>query len=134
MTPGKGGSQNTEPTEQPGANLNNDQTSEGFICPQCMKSHNSAEELFKHYDLFHETGDLPSHVAPTREDLTMLRQEVQDLHVSLKEERWFSGELKKELDKVQGHLKQVIPLEYYDYYPCDPCDVIWPEAQGYLNT
>lgn len=26
-----------------------------------------------------------------------------------KEERWFSGELKKELDKVQGHLKQVIP-------------------------
>lgn len=23
------------------------------------------------------------------------------------EERWFSGELKKELDKVQGHLKQV---------------------------
>lgn len=71
----------------------------------------------------------------------MLRQEVQDLHASLKvkssfwtkqkcvyllfyvmhiddslcvfspdkEERWFSGELKKELDKVQGHLKQVIP-------------------------
>ncbi|KAG7279015.1 hypothetical protein CRUP_001956, partial [Coryphaenoides rupestris] len=50
MTPGKGGSQNPESTEQPGANLNNEQTSE--------------------------------------------------------EERWFSGELKKELDKVQGHLKQ----------------------------
>ena len=26
------------------------------------------------------------------------------------EERWFSGELKKELDKVQGQLKQVIPF------------------------
>lgn len=85
-----------------------------------MKSHNSAEELFKHYELFHDTGDLPAHVAPTRwditdvviitkslitqctwqdftlcifvnelfppsrEDLTMLRQEVQDLHASLK--------------------------------------------------
>lgn len=82
-----------------------------------MKSHNSAEELFKHYELFHDTGDLPAHVAPTRwvvtelkiklmsvigdvslpvfyiasgflfpwrEDLSMLRQEVQDLHASLK--------------------------------------------------
>uniref|UniRef100_A0A8C5A831 Early endosome antigen 1 n=1 Tax=Gadus morhua TaxID=8049 RepID=A0A8C5A831_GADMO len=92
QTPGIGGSQNAESSEQqPGANLNNEQTSEGFICPQCMKSHNSAEELFKHYDLFHDTGDLPSNM----------------------EERWFSGELKKELDKVQGHLKQVIPLGYY---------------------
>uniref|UniRef100_A0A7N9AMV8 Early endosome antigen 1 n=1 Tax=Mastacembelus armatus TaxID=205130 RepID=A0A7N9AMV8_9TELE len=105
QTPGKGGSQNAE-SEQPSTDLNNDQTSEGFICPQCMKSHNSAEELFKHYELFHDTGDIPAHMAPTREDLTMLRQEVQDLHASLKEERWFSGELKKELDKVQGQLKQ----------------------------
>uniref|UniRef100_A0A8C2ZJA6 Early endosome antigen 1 n=1 Tax=Cyclopterus lumpus TaxID=8103 RepID=A0A8C2ZJA6_CYCLU len=129
QTPGKGGSQNAE-SEQPSTDLNHDQTSEvtwtdtliiewlspmvcfcvqGFICPQCMKSHNSAEELFKHYELFHDTGDLPAHMAPTREDLTMLRQEVQDLHVTLKEEKWFSEELKKELDKVQGQLKQVIP-------------------------
>lgn len=42
---------------------------QGFICPQCMKSHNSAEELFKHYELFHDTGDLPAHVAPTRWDM-----------------------------------------------------------------
>ncbi|KAM9771069.1 uncharacterized protein ACBT44_004555 isoform 2-T4 [Syngnathus typhle] len=41
-----------------------------------------------------------------REDRSRLRQEVQDLHTSVKEERWFSGELKKELDKVQGDLKQ----------------------------
>uniref|UniRef100_A0A7N8XFN7 Early endosome antigen 1 n=1 Tax=Mastacembelus armatus TaxID=205130 RepID=A0A7N8XFN7_9TELE len=129
-------------SEQPSTDLNNDQTSEvtwmvlfcllksyccmvmtlmvyfciqGFICPQCMKSHNSAEELFKHYELFHDTGDIPAHMAPTREDLTMLRQEVQDLHASLKEERWFSGELKKELDKVQGQLKQVIPLRYLTF-------------------
>uniref|UniRef100_A0A6Q2XIV5 Early endosome antigen 1 n=1 Tax=Esox lucius TaxID=8010 RepID=A0A6Q2XIV5_ESOLU len=88
-----GGSQNTE-SDQPTADLNNDQTSEGFICPQCMKSHNSAEELFKHYELYHDSGEQLSNPAPGRYD-----------H-SGSEERWFSGELKKELDKVQGHLKQ----------------------------
>uniref|UniRef100_A0A6Q2WX61 Early endosome antigen 1 n=1 Tax=Esox lucius TaxID=8010 RepID=A0A6Q2WX61_ESOLU len=93
QTPGKGGSQNTE-SDQPTADLNNDQTSEGFICPQCMKSHNSAEELFKHYELYHDSGEQLSNPAPGRYD-----------H-SGSEERWFSGELKKELDKVQGHLKQ----------------------------
>uniref|UniRef100_A0A6Q2YX54 Early endosome antigen 1 n=1 Tax=Esox lucius TaxID=8010 RepID=A0A6Q2YX54_ESOLU len=66
----------------------------GFICPQCMKSHNSAEELFKHYELYHDSGEQLSNPAPGRYD-----------H-SGSEERWFSGELKKELDKVQGHLKQ----------------------------
>uniref|UniRef100_A0A4W5K3W3 Early endosome antigen 1 n=1 Tax=Hucho hucho TaxID=62062 RepID=A0A4W5K3W3_9TELE len=104
QTPGKGGSQNSE-SDQPSADLNNDQTSEGFICPQCMKSHNSAEELFKHYELYHDSGDQPSHMGPGREDFMLLRQELQELQTSLKEERWFSGELKKELDKVQGHLK-----------------------------
>uniref|UniRef100_A0A8D0DEE1 Early endosome antigen 1 n=1 Tax=Sander lucioperca TaxID=283035 RepID=A0A8D0DEE1_SANLU len=84
----------------------------GFICPQCMKSHNSAEELFKHYHLtsWRQNFSLCRFVnalfPPFREDLTMLRQEVQDLHTSLKEEKWFSEELKKELDKVQGQLKQ----------------------------
>ncbi|KTF91113.1 hypothetical protein cypCar_00030876 [Cyprinus carpio] len=102
MTPGKGGSQSSE-SEQPSADMNNE-SSEGFICPQCMKSHNSAEELFKHYEVFHEPGDQPSPFSPGRGDLTLLRQEVQDLQASLKEERWFSEELKKELDKVQGHL------------------------------
>uniref|UniRef100_A0A8C7DQQ8 Early endosome antigen 1 n=1 Tax=Oncorhynchus kisutch TaxID=8019 RepID=A0A8C7DQQ8_ONCKI len=105
MTPGKGGSQNSE-SDQPSADFNNDQTSEGFICPQCMKSHNSAEELFKHYELYHDSGDQPSHMGPGREDLVLLRQELQELQTSLKEEKWFSAELKKELDKVQGHLKQ----------------------------
>ncbi|KAM9771073.1 uncharacterized protein ACBT44_004555 isoform 4-T6 [Syngnathus typhle] len=105
MIPGIGGGQNAE-SEQPTTDVSHEQTSEGFICPQCMKSHSSAEDLSKHYELFHDTGDLPAHVAPTREDRSRLRQEVQDLHTSVKEERWFSGELKKELDKVQGDLKQ----------------------------
>ncbi|KAJ8372384.1 hypothetical protein AAFF_G00290170 [Aldrovandia affinis] len=99
-TPGKGG------PDQPATDVNNDQTSEGFICPQCMKSHSSAEELFKHYEVFHEANQPPAEGGDLREEVTHLRQEVQDLQASLKEERWFSGELKKELDKVQGQLKQ----------------------------
>uniref|UniRef100_A0A8C9VKZ0 Early endosome antigen 1 n=1 Tax=Scleropages formosus TaxID=113540 RepID=A0A8C9VKZ0_SCLFO len=84
QTPGKGGSQGSD-SDQQAADINNE-TSEGFICPQCMKSHNSAEELFKHYEVFHEAGDH----APSREDLVLLRQEVQDLHTSLKVQVWYS--------------------------------------------
>uniref|UniRef100_A0AAY4D6G3 FYVE-type domain-containing protein n=1 Tax=Denticeps clupeoides TaxID=299321 RepID=A0AAY4D6G3_9TELE len=130
------GSQSSD-TEQSSADMNNEQSSEvgeslspptllvseyriGFICPQCMKSHNSAEELFKHYDPFYFSDLFPQQFysksyrlyTAFQEDLTLLRQEVQDLQASLKEERWFSGELKKELDKVQGHLKQVIHFRF----------------------
>uniref|UniRef100_A0A8C8EP54 Early endosome antigen 1 n=1 Tax=Oncorhynchus tshawytscha TaxID=74940 RepID=A0A8C8EP54_ONCTS len=101
QTPGKGGSQNSE-SDQPSADFNNDQTSEGFICPQCMKSHNSAEELFKHYELYHDSGDQPSHMGPGQVILRCPRSRC--------EEKWFSAELKKELDKVQGHLKQILML------------------------
>uniref|UniRef100_A0A4W5LTG0 Early endosome antigen 1 n=1 Tax=Hucho hucho TaxID=62062 RepID=A0A4W5LTG0_9TELE len=73
QTPGKGGSQNSE-SDQPSADLNNDQTSEGFICPQCMKSHNSAEELFKHYELYHDSGDQPSHMGPVQGHLKQLNE------------------------------------------------------------
>uniref|UniRef100_A0A8C8MB57 Early endosome antigen 1 n=1 Tax=Oncorhynchus tshawytscha TaxID=74940 RepID=A0A8C8MB57_ONCTS len=109
QTPGKGGSQNSE-SDQPSADLNNDQTSEvtrvsylcnspdgllyhcttvplnvlGFICPQCMKSHNSAEELFKHYELYHDSGDQPPSMGPGREDFILLRQELQEMQTSLK--------------------------------------------------
>ncbi|KAH0616741.1 hypothetical protein JD844_028110 [Phrynosoma platyrhinos] len=87
---------------------------EGFICPLCMKSHGSAEELFKHYEAVHESGIDASHggdLSPKRDDITLLRQEVQDLQASLKEERWYSEELKKELEKVQGQRHQVIALK-----------------------
>uniref|UniRef100_A0A0E9RK22 C2H2-type domain-containing protein n=1 Tax=Anguilla anguilla TaxID=7936 RepID=A0A0E9RK22_ANGAN len=77
-TPGKGG------PDQPATDVNTDQTSEGFICPQCMKSHNSAEELFKHYDVFHESANEPMSQGSSREDLALLRQEMQDLQASLK--------------------------------------------------
>ncbi|KAM9814483.1 uncharacterized protein ACBT44_009670 isoform 2-T2 [Syngnathus typhle] len=91
MIPGIGGAQNAE-SEQPTTDVSHEQTSEGFICPQCMKSHSSAEDLSKHYELFHDTGDLPAHVAPTRKDRSRLRQEVQDLHTSVKNDGQMSSE------------------------------------------
>ncbi|XP_015276499.1 PREDICTED: early endosome antigen 1 [Gekko japonicus] len=108
-TPGRVGSQSSdsESSAIPGnVDVNNEGSSEGFICPLCMKSHGSAEELFKHYEAVHDSGIDSSHggesnISPKRDDVTLLRQEVQDLQASLKEERWYSEELKKELEKVQ---------------------------------
>uniref|UniRef100_A0A2K6GJ39 Early endosome antigen 1 n=1 Tax=Propithecus coquereli TaxID=379532 RepID=A0A2K6GJ39_PROCO len=90
----------------------------GFICPQCMKSLGSADELFKHYEAVHDAGNDSSHggeanIALKRyDDITLLRQEVQDLQASLKEEKWYSEELKKELEKYQGLQQQVIAFKY----------------------
>ncbi|XP_009978746.1 PREDICTED: early endosome antigen 1-like, partial [Tauraco erythrolophus] len=83
----------------------------GFICPLCMKSHGSAEELFKHYEAVHNSGidsthGGEGHLSPERDEVSLLRQEVQDLQASLKEERWYSEELKKELEKLQGQRQQ----------------------------
>lgn len=47
-----------------------------------------------------------------RDDVTLLRQEIQDLQASLKEEKWYSEELKKELEKFQGLQQQVIAFKY----------------------
>ncbi|XP_062989872.1 early endosome antigen 1 isoform X2 [Elgaria multicarinata webbii] len=114
-TPGRVGSQSSDSDSSavPGnaVDVNNESSSEGFICPLCMKSHGSAEELFKHYEAVHDSGIDTSHggesnMSPTRDDVTLLRQEVQDLQASLKEERWYSEELKKELEKVQGQRQQ----------------------------
>ncbi|KAG8137962.1 hypothetical protein E2320_003910 [Naja naja] len=114
-TPGRVGSQSSDSDSSaaPGnaVDINNESTSEGFICPLCMKSHGSAEELFKHYEAVHNSGIDTSHagesnMTPKSDDITLLRQEVQDLQASLKEERWYSEELKKELDKVHGQKQQ----------------------------
>lgn len=44
-------------------------------------------------------------------DVLAMRQEIDDLKTSLKEERWYTGELKKELEKIpsEGGTK-AIPL------------------------
>ncbi|OXB76905.1 UNVERIFIED_CONTAM: hypothetical protein H355_002376 [Colinus virginianus] len=120
-TPGRVGSQgsDSDSSAAPGnaVDVNNEGSSEGFICPLCMKSHGSAEELFKHYEAVHNSGidstrGGEGHLSPERDEVSLLRQEVQDLQASLKEERWYSEELKKELEKLQGQRQQVIALKY----------------------
>ncbi|XP_037658246.1 early endosome antigen 1-like [Choloepus didactylus] len=114
-TPGRVGSQGSDldssATPINTVDVNNESSSEGFICPQCMKSLGSADELFKHYEAVHDAGNDSSHggeanLALKRDDITLLRQEVQDLQASLKEEKWYSEELKKELEKFQGLQQQ----------------------------
>ncbi|XP_010282655.1 PREDICTED: early endosome antigen 1-like, partial [Phaethon lepturus] len=115
QTPGRGGSQSSDSDSSatPGnaVDVNNESSSEGFICPLCMKSHGSAEELFKHYEAVHNSGidsthGGEGHLSLERDEVSLLRQEVQDLQASLKEERWYSEELKKELEKLQGQRQQ----------------------------
>uniref|UniRef100_A0A8D0XN08 C2H2-type domain-containing protein n=1 Tax=Sus scrofa TaxID=9823 RepID=A0A8D0XN08_PIG len=115
-TPGRVGSQGSDLDSSAApintVDVNNESSSEGFICPQCMKSLGSADELFKHYEAVHDAGNDSSQggeaLALKRDDITLLRQEVQDLQASLKEEKWYSEELKKELEKFQGLQQQVI--------------------------
>ncbi|KAB0396348.1 hypothetical protein E2I00_013214 [Balaenoptera physalus] len=114
-TPGRVGSQGSDLDSSSApintVDVNNESSSEGFICPQCMKSLGSADELFKHYEAVHDAGNDSSHggeaLALKRDDITLLRQEVQDLQASLKEEKWYSEELKKELEKFQGLQQQL---------------------------
>lgn len=118
LTPGRVGAQNSESESSatPGNTVNNESTSEGFICPLCMKSHGTAEELFKHYEASHEPCSDPGHggevnSSTERDELLLLRQEVQDLQASLKEEKWYAEELKKELENVQEQLKTQYLME-----------------------
>uniref|UniRef100_A0A8W4FG30 Early endosome antigen 1 n=1 Tax=Sus scrofa TaxID=9823 RepID=A0A8W4FG30_PIG len=114
QTPGRVGSQGSDLDSSAApintVDVNNESSSEGFICPQCMKSLGSADELFKHYEAVHDAGNDSSQggeaLALKRDDITLLRQEVQDLQASLKEEKWYSEELKKELEKFQGLQQQ----------------------------
>ncbi|KAH0517350.1 Early endosome antigen 1 [Microtus ochrogaster] len=91
QTPGRVGSQGSDlDSSATPIDVNNESSSEGFICPQCMKSLGSADELFKHYQAVHDAGNDSglggeANLALTRDDITLLRQEVQDLQASLKE-------------------------------------------------
>lgn len=70
-----------------------------------MKAHATAEELFKHYEASHDQGNGgEANSASEREEVLLLRQEVKDLQASLKEEKWYAEELKKELESVQEQL------------------------------
>ncbi|XP_022098875.1 early endosome antigen 1-like, partial [Acanthaster planci] len=115
----KGGSPQQSRQETKGAG-----EQEGFICPVCMVTLSSPEQLQVHWESVHNTPaaepspapSSPSHHAIPASivessgqhssmnrdgDVLALRQELEDLRVSLKEEKWYSEELKKEVEKLQ---------------------------------
>uniref|UniRef100_A0A2K6L502 Early endosome antigen 1 n=1 Tax=Rhinopithecus bieti TaxID=61621 RepID=A0A2K6L502_RHIBE len=113
QTPGRVGSQGSDldssATPINTVDVNNESSSEGFICPQCMKSLGSADELFKHYEAVHDAGNDSGHggesnLALKRDDVTLLRQEVQDLQASLK--KMVLGRIKEGIRKYQGLQQQ----------------------------
>ncbi|GAB6029047.1 early endosome antigen 1 [Chamberlinius hualienensis] len=107
--------------------VDEEETAEGFLCPKCMDKFISPEELESHYESKH--GDDEQHVCPICKekfptgdqlqihyaadhassgvqtlngDLQMLRNELAEMKTTLKEERWYSEELKKEVIKLGG--------------------------------
>ena len=65
---------------------------EGFICPGCMASFATPQQLEVHYDREHiENGENNGHG---------LQKSVEELQSTLKEEQFHSAELKKEVEKL----------------------------------
>ena len=72
---------------------------EGFICPACMGSFVSPQDLEVHYDKEHlNNGGSENNDS----NLGNLRDEVQELQTTLKEEQFYSTELKKEVERLSS--------------------------------
>ncbi|KAG0717390.1 Early endosome antigen 1 [Chionoecetes opilio] len=71
-----------------------------YLCPVCKARLNSQQELEKHYSTIHSLKDTSGH------SLEALREELTELSTSLREERWYSEELKKEVERLQDAFKK----------------------------
>ncbi|KAF0305445.1 Early endosome antigen 1 [Amphibalanus amphitrite] len=97
---------------------------EGFLCPTCMKSFPSPEELQQHDQTAHldpsatylcpvckarltSSEDLEQHFTKNHpsgllsDNVQVLQHELADLSTSLSEERWYSDELRREVARLQ---------------------------------
>jgi len=87
ISPHRRPSQSTTPSEE---------AAEGFICPGCMSSFLTPQDLEIHYDQEHLNGNSTSN----GNNLGHLKEEVQELQTTLKEEQFYSTELKKEVERL----------------------------------
>ncbi|CAJ0941358.1 unnamed protein product, partial [Mesorhabditis belari] len=111
---------------------------EGFLCPMCMTPFPSPDDLSLHFERAH-TSDTMQPVTSlenpnflTTDDVLINRrasttsstigfstkeEEIQELKHQLKDEKWFSAELKKELDRIQSIFAQSqdVPKEEVPY-------------------
>ncbi|ROT84854.1 putative early endosome antigen 1 [Penaeus vannamei] len=74
--------------------------SANYLCPVCKARLNSQQELEKHYSTIHGVKDTSGH------SLETLREELNELSTTLREERWYSEELKKEVERLQEAFKK----------------------------
>lgn len=98
---------------------------QGFLCPSCMDGFSTPEDLQKHYETFHSDGShhtcpICKGVFPTSDqlqihymgehtpmganhgDIKAMKEELAELQTTLKEERWYSDELKREVQRLSG--------------------------------
>lgn len=75
---------------------------EGFICPACMMSFASPQDLEVHYDKEHLSGGGND----KNGNLSHLKEEVEELQTTLKEEQFYSAELKKEVERLSSAVQK----------------------------
>jgi early endosome antigen 1 len=74
---------------------------EGFICPACMVSFPSPQDLETHYEREHNNdGNNGNGNNGNNGNMEHLKEEVHGLQTTLKEEQFYSGELKKEVERL----------------------------------
>lgn len=71
-----------------------------YLCPVCKARLNTQQELEQHYSTIHGMKDTSGH------SLEALREELTELSTNLREERWYSEELKKEVERLQEAFKK----------------------------
>ena len=80
-SPSKGGVSGASALPEDGA--------EGFICPICMKGFMNPDDLQIHFERDHGDGEDKS-----------LKHDVKELQTTLKEEQFYSAELKREVERL----------------------------------
>uniref|UniRef100_A0A914XBQ1 C2H2-type domain-containing protein n=1 Tax=Plectus sambesii TaxID=2011161 RepID=A0A914XBQ1_9BILA len=75
-------------------------TNGAFTCPQCFAQLPNGDELQRHFREQHELSESRSDG-----DLLSMQLEMKDLRSAVQEEKWYSSELKKELDRLQLHIQ-----------------------------
>ncbi|XP_071815601.1 uncharacterized protein [Apostichopus japonicus] len=117
-----------------------EQEASGFICPNCMASLPSPEQLHSHWEAEHNASNSEPIVAAVtgaaamqssspsfngtqstdesqtqspqnRPDLIALKQELEELKVSLKEEKWYTEELKKDLENHKSQRSNSVEVD-----------------------
>lgn len=74
-----------------------------LVCPACKMRLGTETELQSHYARHHTPQDQKNELR-NGGDYGDIKQELAELQTSLKEERWYSDELKKEVSRLQNTL------------------------------